>query len=82
VHDYDEALRFYRDAVGLSVLDDDVTLDGQRLLHVEGPAPGGGPVSVMAAETGAGGRRSRVGRPGDNRWSSSTPTTAPRAMRR
>lgn len=62
VRDYDEALRFYRDALGFVPLHDETTPDGQRFLHVGLPAQAGGPPVGLWFLTPAPGDEDRVGR--------------------
>ena len=51
VHDYDEALRFYREALGFTVLYDQTAPNGQRFLHIGVPGqPGTPPVGLWMLE--------------------------------
>ncbi|HEY9514368.1 MAG TPA: VOC family protein [Gemmatimonadaceae bacterium] len=43
VHDYDEALEFYRDVLGFHPLHDTTAPDGQRYLHMGIPGQAGDP---------------------------------------
>lgn len=62
VHDYDEALAFYRDTLGFHPLHDVTSPDGQRFLHVGMPGQGGTPpVGLWLLQPG-GGDEGLVGR--------------------
>ena len=62
VRDHDEALRFYRDALGFVPLHDQTTPDGQRFLHVGPPGQVDGPPVGLWFLTPCRGDEALVGR--------------------
>jgi catechol 2,3-dioxygenase-like lactoylglutathione lyase family enzyme len=58
VHDYDEAIAFYRDAVGFEVVDDAPQPDGKRWVVV---APRGGGTALLLARADGPTQAARVG---------------------
>lgn len=77
VHDYDEAIRFYTEALGFRLAEDAPRPDGGRWVVVE---PGAGHTGAALLLARAAGRSNGPGwatRPADAWASSCTPTTSP-----
>lgn len=76
VDDYDEAIRFYTEALGFRLAEDEPRPDGSRWVVVEPAAEGGGGLLLARAKNES--QRARVGDQTGGAWaSSSTPTISP-----
>ncbi|MFI9461294.1 VOC family protein [Streptomyces xiamenensis] len=59
VHDYDEAIAFYRDALGFALVEDTALADGKRWVVVA--PPGAREAGLLLARAVGAGQRARVG---------------------
>ncbi len=77
VDDYDEAIRFYTDALGFRLAEDTPRPDGSRWVVVEPGGPETGTGLVLARAKGRTSAPGSATRPADAWASSCTPTTSP-----
>lgn len=77
VDDYDEAIRFYTEALGFRLAEDAPRPDGSRWVVVEPGAPGAGSGLLLARAKGRPRPPGSGTRPAGGSGSSCTPTTSP-----